>query len=271
MENKFILSAFTKFWKDETLAELAEIITGLGFNAVEFALREGYQAEPSTAEKSLPAAAKTLGERGVKITSVASSTDENIFAACALADVPLIRIMFGSNVSKNYFEAESEMKRKIEGFLPFCEKYKVKVGVQQHCGPGINNSMEMYNLLKDYDADLVGGIWDAAHSALAGEAPEQALDIISGRLMLVNFKNAFFRRMNGPEAEEAVFEWHFTTARQGKCSWKRALTHLKKIGYEGVICLPVEYTDLPNTTRYAAEDCAYIKELIDEVYGEGHY
>ena len=271
MEKRFILSMFTKYWKDETLDELGELTNELGFGGIEFPLRDGYQAEPATAETTLPAAAKKLGEYGIKITSVAGTTDENVFSACALAGVPLIRIMFGNNVNKNYFEAESEMKKKIEGFLSLCEKYGVRVGVQQHCGPGINSTMEMYNLLKDYDINFVGGIWDAAHSGLAGEAPEQALDIIKNNLTIVNFKYAFFKRMNGPEAEEAVFEWYFTTARQGKCSWRRSLAHLKKIGYAGNICLTVEYTDLPNTKKYALEDCAYIKKLIDEIFGEGNY
>ena len=271
MDKKFVLSMFSKYWKNQSVCELAEITLKLGFTGVEFPLRDGYQAEPATAERTLPEVSKALGGYGIKITSVASVTDEHIFSACAMAEVPLIRIMFGNKLDRNYFEAEAEMKRQIEKFLPLCEKYKVKVGIQQHCGPGINNSMEMLNLLKDYDAGLVGGIWDAAHSGLAGEEPEQALDIIKSHLALVNFKNAFHRRVNGPEAYEGKFAHHYTTARQGLCSWPRALRHIKKIGYSGDICLPVEYSDLENTEKYAAEDCIYIKELIDEIYGEGFY
>ena len=269
MEKRFILSVFTKFWKEQSIGELAEIVGRLGFTGIEFPLRDGYQAEPATAETSLPAAAKALGGLGIKIMSVAGTTDENIFSACALAGVPFIRIMYGNRPEINYNEAEAEMKRKIEGFLPLCEKYGVRVGIQQHCGPGINNTMEMRRLLEDYDVNHVGGIWDAGHSGLAGEVPEQALDIIKDRLAFVNFKNAFYRLENGPEAEEYKFEHYFTKARHGFNSWKRSVAHLKKIDYSGNICLTAEYSELANTVKYAADDCAYMAELLDETFGEG--
>ena len=271
MEKRFILSVFTKFWKEQSIGELAEIVGRLGFTGIEFPLRDGYQAEPATAETSLPAAAKALGGFGIKIMSVAGTTDENIFSACALAGVPFIRIMYGNRPEINYNEAEAEMKRKIEGFLPLCEKYGVRVGIQQHCGPGINNTMEMRRLLEDYDIERVGGVWDAGHSGLAGEEPEQALDIISDRLAFVNFKNAYYRLESGPEASEYKFGHYFTLARHGFCSWKRSVAHLKEIGYRGNICLTAEYSELGNTVKYAGDDCAYMKELIDGTFGEGNY
>ena len=271
MDKRFIITVFTKYWKTLSPGELADKVASLGFKGVEFPLRDGYQAEPADAERSLPRLARELNGSGIKIMSVASTTDEHIFAACAAAGVPLIRIMFGNKLNRDYFEAEAEMKRTIEGFLPLCEKYGVKVGVQQHCGPGVNNTMEMYRLLENYDANLVGGIWDAGHSGLAGEEPEQAIDIIKSKLAIVNFKNAFYRRVNGPEAAEGVFRWYFTTGSQGVCSWRRALTRLRDVGYSGNVCLTAEYSDGDNTESYAAEDCAYVKQLIDGIYGGDSY
>ena len=268
MEKQISISMFSKPWKEQSLEELAELTLKFGFTGIEFPLRDGYQAEPATAERTLPEASRVLGGYGVKITSVASVTDEHIFSACAMAGVPVIRIMFGNKLEKDYLEAEADMKRQIEKFLPFCEKYKIKVGIQQHCGPGINNSMEMLSLLREYDSNLVGGIWDAAHSGLAGEEPEQALDIIKSHLVLVNFKNAFYKRVNGPEAYEAKYAHHYTTGRQGLCSWPRAIKHLKKIGFYGNVCLTAEYSDHDNIDKYVMEDCEYIKLLINDVYGE---
>ena len=271
MDKRFILTVFSKYWKTQPAEELAEIIHGLGFGGVEFPLRDGYQAEPQTAEKTLPEITRKLSGYGIKIMSVAAAADEHIFSACALAGVPLIRICVSYDKNDDYFESEARTRRSIEQFLPLCEKYKVKVGIQQHCGPGINSTMEMLRLVEKYDPNLVGGVWDAGHSGLAGEEPEQAIDIIKNNLTIVNFKNAYYKRANGPEADEAEFSWYFTTGRQGACSWRRALQRLKKIGYEGNICLTAEYSDSENTEKYAKEDCAYIKTLIDDIYGEGCY
>jgi len=262
MQKDYAFSMFTKPWKDKTAEGLAELVKSLGYDGVEFPLRDGYQVEPANAEKGLTQLAELFAKYDLKIYSVASQTTENVFAGCAAAGIPLIRIMFGNNLSKNYMEAEAEMRRTIEGFLPLCEKYGVKVGVQHHYGPGINNSMEMRHLLEPYDSNLIGGIWDAAHSGLAGEEPEQALDIIWDHLAIINFKNAYYVRTNGPEAAAAKFDYYFTTGPNGLCSWERAVKHMMKKGYKGNICLPAEYHDEAHVEKYAAQDLVYLKELM---------
>lgn len=265
-ENKITYSIFTKPWKKQSVEELGQFVSGLGLNGIEFPLRDGYQVEPKDAEKGLPEIVKKLGEYNLKITSVASDTDENIFAGCAAAGIPLIRIMFGANLEKGYMNCEAEMKKSIEKFLPYCEKYGVKVGIQHHYGPGVSNSMEMRHILEGYDPKYVGAIWDAAHSGLAGEEPEQGLDIIWSHLCLVNLKTAYYKIKTGPEAEEAEFDRYFTTGRHGLVSWSRIIKYLKSRNYEGVICLPAEYTDEANVEKYIAEDIVYVKELVKKYY-----
>ena len=268
MSSEIIYSYFTKPWKNQSLEELAELTVRLGFNGIEFPLRDGYQVTPSEAESGLPRLAGVFKQYGLQICSVASETTERVFSGCASAGIPLIRIMLSHDLKDDYLETEAAMRRLIEGFLPMCEKYGVKVGVQQHYGPGVNNTMEMLHLLEPYDVKLVGGIWDAAHSGLAGEEPEQALDIIWKHLALVNFKNAFYIRSGGPE-QPARYDRYFTLGEHGMCPWERAVRHLKKRGYEGNICLPAEYTDEANVEKYLMKDIRYIKKLFDEVFEPG--
>jgi len=264
MAGKIVYSIFTKPWGALTLDELAGLIAEIGADGVEFPLRDGFQVEPGNAERDLPKLVRALGKRSLKVYSVASSPVERVFAACAESGVPLIRIMLGHDLAGDYLETEKDMRRQIERFLPLCERYGVKVGVQQHCGPGVNNSMELLHLLGGYDPKLVGGVWDAAHSGLAGEEPEQAIDIIWSHLALVNFKNATYIRANGPEAALARYDRHFTTGSQGLCSWERAVSHLKKRGYTGNICMPAEYTDIDNTVSYIKQDLKYLKRLVGD-------
>jgi len=258
-------SLFTKPWKNISIDELGKFVSELGFDGIEFPLRPGYQVEPQNAEKELPAMAKKLREEyGVEILSVASITDENIFAACAEAGVPVIRIMVNVDPDLGYMGTEAKKKKELEGLIPLCEKYEVKIGVQQHCGLMTSNCMEVLHLIEDFDPKYIGAIWDAAHSGLAGEEPEQALDIVWSHLCMVNFKNAFYRRINGPEADEAQWGRFFTTGNHGLCSWPRAVKYLKKRGYKGTVCLPAEYTDEANVNRYIAKDIAYIKSLFEK-------
>lgn len=261
---KHTWSLFTKPWKNLSSDELGALVSRLGFDGVEFPLRPGFQVEPENAERDLPKLAQTLGKYGVSITSVASETTEPVFAACQAAGVKVLRIMMFADREVGWMKSIDEKRRELEKLLPLCEKYGVTVGVQNHYGYGVFNSMELRYLLRDFDPHLVGAVWDAAHSALSGEIPDQALDIIWDKLCLINLKTAFPRRVNGPEAEEARFAPYFTTGRNGAASWREIAEAMTRRGYEGVICMPAEYTDEANVETYIAQDVKYAKSLFGE-------
>lgn len=131
-----------------------------------------------------------------------------------------------------------------------------------HCGESIANSAETYILLKDYEPKYIGAVWDSGHSGLAGSEPRIALDLIWEQLCMVNFKAAYRYRTNGPEAAEAAWTEYWTTGRNACGSWKAAVDYLKSRSYEGIVCMPAEYSDEPNVETYTAEDLAYLKGLF---------
>lgn len=257
-----VFSVFTKPWKNISVSELGKFISGLGFSGIEFPLRKGYQVEPDNAEKELPVLVKQLAEFGLTVTSVASSTQESVFAGCAAAGIPVIRIMADIDLKKGFPASIDCLKKEIDNFIPLCAKYGIKVGIQHHYGPMVSNSAELYLLVKDYDPRYIGAIWDAAHSSLAGEEPEQGLSTVWKHLCMVNFKNAFYIRANGPEAEDVKWKQYFTTGRQGLSSWPRAAAYLKEKEYNGVICLAAEYTAEDEVDRLIAEDLKYAMSLF---------
>ena len=85
-------------------------------------------------------------------------------------------------------------------------------------------------------------------------------------------KSAFHLRANGPE-EEAVYKVHWTTARHSGYSWRELVQCLKTIGFEGVFCLPAEYSDPSgkgqrmgdDVLRFLKEDIAHLKSIIAEM------
>src|SRR3712207_9209513 len=88
-----------------------------------------------------------------------------------------------------------------------------------------------------FDPRYIGAVWDAAHTGLQGEEPELALDIVWSQLAMVNLKNAFWRRVTGPEAEDVRWRPYWTSGRQGLASWPRVAAELRRRNYAGVICL----------------------------------
>jgi len=97
---------------------------------------------------------------------------------------------------------------------------------------------------------------------LNGEDPELAADILWSHLCMVNLKNAYWQRTNGPEAEVAQWRHYWTTGRHGLAPWPRVAAELKRRGYRGVICLTAEYSDEASVDRLIAEDIAFAKSLL---------
>ncbi len=254
-------AVFTKPWPGDSIEELADRVLGLGFDGAEVPVRPGFQVEPENAEKGLPELVERFADRQLSVVSIASVLEETVFAACAAAGVTLIRVM-APVVRGQYLESEANLRRQLADAVPLCERYGVRVGVQQHYGDNVTDAVGLRSLLEGVDGRWVGAIWDAAHDALAGLAPESGLDIVWDRLFLVNLKNAFYFRTNGPEAEEAQWGRHFTTGAHGMASWPRVAAELRRRRYRGAVCLTAEYTDERAVDRLCRQDVVYARGLF---------
>jgi sugar phosphate isomerase/epimerase len=259
--NRIFYSVFTKPWKTTSLAKLGEFVHGLGFNGIELPVRPGYQVQPEDIGMRLPQAVKILEGCGVKVFSVAGPTDEAAIAACAEAGVPIIRICLDMP-APSYRESETLWRKEWDALVPLLERYGVTLGIQNHSGRSASNASSLRALLQDYDPKHIAAVWDAAHNALQGEEPEIALDIIWPHLCMVNLKNAFWQRTNGPEADQADWRPHWTLGRHGLASWPRAVAELKRRSYSGVVCLTAEYSETGAADRLIAEDVGYAKGLF---------
>jgi sugar phosphate isomerase/epimerase len=254
-------AVFTKPWKTMPLAELGRHVAGLGFAAIELPVRPGFQVLPENVERDLPRAARQLAGMGVTITSVAGPADEPTLAACAEAGVPTIRTMAVIG-PEGYMATEARLQREYDALVPLLQRYGVRIGVQNHSDRFVASAMGLRHLIERYDPKQFGAVLDAGHTSLQGEDPELAIDICWSHLCMVNFKNAFWRRTNGPEAEVAAWRHYWTTGRHGLASWPRYAAELKRRGYDGVVCLTAEYSDEEAVNRLIAEDIAFAKSLF---------
>ena len=254
-------TVFTKPWT-MPLRQLGPFVKSLGFDGVELPVRPGFQVEPEQIARGLPEAVRLLAECGLAVSSIAGPTTEEAIAACAEAGVPTIRICLDIPPDVGYLEHEARLLRKFDALIPALDRHGVRIGIQNHYGRYVANAMGIRHLVERYAPAHVGAVLDLAHCALNGEIPALALDIVWSHLCMVNLKNAYWRRINGPEAPVAAHEPYWTSGRQGLCSWATVAAELQRRGYHGTVCLTAEYSDTAAVDRLIAEDVVYARSLF---------
>lgn len=259
-------TVFTKPWPDKSLPELAQFVKDLGFDGVELPVRPGFQVTPENVEQDLPEAARIFTEHGLKIESIAGTSDDAMIAACGEAGVPLIRIMARVNMEVGYRATEVNFRKEFDRCMPLLEETEVAIGVQNHAGNFIGSAIGIMHLLEQYDPKQIGIVLDLAHCSLAGEPVPIALDIAWSHLLLVNLKNGCWRRIGESDTGEARWKNYWTTSKEGLTSWQEVADELKWRNYQGDICLTAEYSVPPNDDsvhieRLVTEDFAYAKSL----------
>lgn len=255
-------SVFTKPWRDLGVSELAGLVARMGFNAVEFPLRPGYQVDLDRLGPSLGELTRALADHGVHIASVASATTPAIFEACAEHGIPIIRIMI--NISpQGYLATGDAVRRQLDDLVPLALQHNVAVGIQPHYDDYIADSSELATLLRDYDPAAITAIWDAAHDGLARKHPANALALLWDRLSMVNFKNACYQPTSRTADGAPPWDVTFVPGPEGLCSWPEAAKYLVDHDYTGPICLPAEYTDEHDLGAKVTRDLAYLRGLLD--------
>jgi sugar phosphate isomerase/epimerase len=231
----YLWSVFTKPWPALPGDELGRLVSGLGFAGAEVPVREAAYVSPATAEAELPKFTAQLRAEGVEPISVASDLSERVFAACAEAGVPMIRIM--AELGPDGYAASVRRTRMLlEAAAVLTERYGVQVGVQPHHGRFMASTLGVLQLL-DGLPEQFKLVWDAAHDALAGDHPAVTLELGAERLGIVNLKNVQYLRTDG------VWKPYFVQADEGLSDWSAVFAALQKVKYTGPICLTGQYSD----------------------------
>lgn len=268
------LAVFTKPWND-AIEKVADRMANLGVQAIELPIRPGYQVTPETVKTSLPAVVRALAARNLTICSVAAPLDDAIITACGDNGIPIVRTMVGIDLKKGYAACIADARASYDKLIPMLDKTKVRIGVQNHSGNSIGSAIGLYHLMERYDPRHVCAILDMAHCGVAGEPTEACVDLLWDRMPnLVNFKNAYRERVNGPEEDEAIYRTHWTTGRHGAFSWSGLVAELRRRNFTGTFVLPGEYFDPAGQPQrmgddvlpYLATDVAYLRGLADAAW-----
>ncbi|GAB2644253.1 sugar phosphate isomerase/epimerase family protein [Kribbella swartbergensis] len=231
----YLWSVFTKPWSGLAGAELGRLIARLGFGGAEIPVRDSSYVTPTTAEAELPKFTEQLRAEGIEPISVASDLSERVFAACAEAGVPMIRIM--AELGPDGYAASVRRTRELlEATAVPAGQYDVQVGIQPHHGRFVSSTLGVLQLLDGLPQNFKL-VWDAAHDALAGDDPAVTLELGFDRLGIVNLKNAKYIRT------DAGWTTYFVQADEGMSDWSAVFATLQRLRWAGPICLTGQYSD----------------------------
>lgn len=260
-------TVFTKPWRDLPLFELGETVSSLGFWGVELPVRPGFQVTPEAVGTSLSEAVRVLADVGVVIDTVApplsDALTDRMIEACAASGARLMRVCVGMPRGVGYLERISNLQLQFDQAVPRLAASGIALGVQNHSQHDISHALGLRELVRPFNPDHVCAVWDPAHTALNGEIPEHAVDIIWPHLRLLNLKNAIWKQVNGPEASVARFAPYWTSGRCGLAPWPDVVHLVKQRGYDAPVCLPAEYTDETELISLVREDLAFARSLFD--------
>lgn len=251
------ITVFSKPWPDDTIGKLANRLRSLGFEGLELAVRDGYQVTPDTVETELAGAVSALRDEGLDVHSVASELTEAVFAGCARAGVPLIRIQVSVPVKEGYFAAKDRFRKSLDTLMPLCERYDVSIAVQIHSGQHLARSTEVMETIRDYSPKHVTVVWDVGHAAIVGEDPEYGVSTCGAHLSLANFKNFRFERVG-----DGIFRRINCVGDEGLGSWAAAVEVLSLAKYTGAYCVSAAYGPGDDVDSCAKHDCDYLRNLI---------
>jgi sugar phosphate isomerase/epimerase len=232
----YLWSVFTKPWSGLAGDELGRLVAGLGFSGAEIPVRDTAYVTPATAEAELPKFTEQLRGEGIEPISVAGDLSEQVFAACAQARVPMIRVM--AELGPDGYAASVRRHRVLlEEAAVLAAQYDVQVGVQPHHGRFVASTLGVLQLL-DGLPEHFKLVWDAAHDALAGDHPAVTLELGADRLGIVNLKNVKYVET------DAGWKPYFVQGDEGLSDWSAVFAALATLNYAGPICLTGQYSDL---------------------------
>lgn len=258
---------FTKTLQKLAVKDLVAFCQGAGLDGVDMAVRPGFPVTPDNAAKALPEAAKLFKDSGLSIGLVSAPTSLNdpdsksaatIFAACAAAGVPAVKIgYFGYKAP--YDEAVKAARQKLAGFARLAAKTKVRCVYHTHSGNTLgNNAAGMRALLDGLDAHHVGAFFDTGHTAVNGGPVRMELDIIRGWLALVAIKDMLWTKGAGG--------WSFQVVPVGAgiVRWAEVGRGLKERKFDGTVSLHGEYEakGLDERKRLAKEELVALKKAF---------
>jgi sugar phosphate isomerase/epimerase len=254
---RFPACAFVKYLQSLSFDELAEAISGLGFDGIEATVRTKGQIEPERAADELPRLVEALKKKSLEITIMASSINradqpltEKVLKTAAGLGIKRYRMdYYKYDLAKPVAQQLADFKPMAKDLAALNKQLGIQAIYQNHAGAQYAGAAlwDLHLLLEDIPKEQIGIAYDIRHATVeGGKTWPVTWNLVQPHLAAVYIKNARWegRKLDdGPLGmEQGVVDPVF-------------FKMLAASSFSGPISLHVEY--LEQST--AAENLAAIK------------
>jgi sugar phosphate isomerase/epimerase len=275
----------SKFFDNLSVERLGEKAVELGYDGIDVNVRPGHPVNPGNALVALPRAVRHWQKQGlacplatapVSFTDPGSPNAEPLYAACAEAGIPRLKIGFwGFIPGGDYWSAVDAARTALEGFARHSQRFGVQTCYQVHSGPNLgSNCAGLAHLIRGFDARHVGAYPDTGHLALDGEDWDMGFAMVQEHLSVVGIKDA--RHVPQPLGQVPRYTPRFVKLGEGSIDWRRCLAALRRVGFDGPLSVHTEYefdesiirrvgyndTAPPNLEEWAKADAAFLRNEL---------
>lgn len=266
---RYPICVFVKYLQSLSFDELAETVSGLGFDGIEATVRPKGQILPEHAEEELPRLVDALKKRNLDImimTSGISRADDpltpKVLRTAAALGIKKYRMdYYRYDLNKPVAKQLEALKPVVKDLAALNRELGIQAVYQNHAGaPYVGASIwDIHELLEDIPKEEIGIAFDIRHATVeGGKAWPVSWNLVQPHLGAVYIKDA---------------KWDGRTLIDGPLGDEKGVVDpaffqlLKKSDFPGPISLHVEYLDdgtVPEQVAAIRRDFATLKGLLNQ-------
>lgn len=252
------VSLFTKHLVGLPYGQLADVVAEIGVAGIEAPVRVGGHVDPARVEAELPRLVEALRSRGIAITMLTTGINEVSAAARTEVVLRTARALGIPRYRMNWYAYDGrrspwaqldEIRPKLRDLVQLSREIGIQPCYQNHSGAKYVGAgvWDMAMLMREHAPADLAWAFDIMHATIEGSTSwPTEFDLVRDRLGMAYFKN---------------FAWegkgHRPTTLADGVVGRPYVERLKRSGFQGPVCLHVEY--LPEG---APKDAAYLKQAV---------
>jgi len=191
---------------------------------------------------------------------------EKIFQGAKAIDTdnpPLIRIgAKRHDRTKPYINQFLNARSGFADLVEMARDHGVKVIYEIHVGTIAVTASRTIELLRDFDPNHIGAIWDVPNMIRVGlEDSKMGLELLGPYLAHCHIGNATPEATERDENGQMQWKWNFSDLREGMANIPQIIQDLKDVNYEGYLSLE-EFGPGDDDVKIS-EQGAYLRKLIN--------